>query len=156
MAHLLKNRLVSKCTWEASVRQVRIFISALMLLAMTRMTYGGDFGSDDPTLVNIKQEGQLVTVRIVRGEPLRIFVLGREEAKVNMSDLAVTVRRLKPYPGKILSLTKDGNFYTVKDPSDRSLSDIEIKAKARNGEETFYFHIDNKSSEGGHENKIKN
>lgn len=93
----------------------------------------------------LKQEGQLVSVRIAIGEPLRIFVVGREEAKLDFSQLKLTVRRIKPYPGEILQLTKHGDYFSVSDTMNlKNETELEVKTKVKNKEETFHFKIDNK------------
>lgn len=96
----------------------------------------------DLTTANLKQEGQLVTVQIVFGQPLRIFVVGREEAKLNYSDLHLTVRRLHPYPEKVFQLSQDGGNFVVQDAEGIKRSDeIEVKTKIKDETETFRFNI---------------
>lgn len=96
----------------------------------------------DTQFKNSRQDGQIFSIRIVRGQPLRIFVLGREEAKVNLSDLKLTVKRLKPYPSQTLTLAKDGESFIVKGAQEANGEKIEVKAKSMLGEETFYFELE--------------
>ena len=72
----------------------------ILALLMPQMAYAQSYTSDLnlPELSTLKQEGQLLSIRIRLGEPLRIFVVGREEAKLDLSDLKLTVKRLEPYP----------------------------------------------------------
>lgn len=102
---------------------------------------------DDPNHPNstvMKRQGQLVSIELVLGEPLRIFVVGREEAKVDLSDLTITVRRLKPYPGKVLSIDKFNNYYTISEPVDlKKPTDLEVTTKVKGKSETLHFKIEN-------------
>ncbi len=103
---------------------------------------------DDPSHPNskvIRQEGQLVSIQLVLGEPLRIFVVGREEAKLDFSDLKVTVRRLKPYPGKVLSVDRHNNYFSVSESLDlKKRTDLEVTTKVKGKTETLRFKIENK------------
>lgn len=89
-----------------------------------------------------RKEGNLVTVQITKAQPLRIFVLGREEAKVDLSKLKITVRRIKPYPGKILKINQFNNYYTIADPAEiKKATDLEITTHFKNQDETFNFQL---------------
>lgn len=95
-----------------------------------------------PDLIGLKKQGQLVTVRLVPGEPLRIFVVGREEAKINLSDLKVTVKRLKPYPGKTLAVDRYQNYFAVAEPIDRNQpTDLEVTTNLKGKSEVLNFTI---------------
>jgi hypothetical protein len=90
----------------------------------------------------MRAEGQLVSVRLVVGEPIRIFVVGREEAKLNLSDMTLTVKRLSPYPGKILKIDQNNNYISISDPVDlKKFTDIEVTTKVKNKSETFRFKV---------------
>lgn len=94
------------------------------------------------TLDYIKQEGQLFSVRISRGEPVRIFVVGKEEAKIDLSKLTITVRRIKPYPGKILNVDRHGDYFQVSEVSEyNTTTDLEISTKVENKDEVFKFKL---------------
>lgn len=98
--------------------------------------------SDDPNVNVMRRQGQLVSVELVIGEPLKIFVVGREEAKIDLSDLILTVRRLKPYPGKVLRLDKTNNYFTVSEPLDaKKPLDLEVTTKVKGKSETLHFNI---------------
>lgn len=91
--------------------------------------------------IDWRKEGQLLTIQISKGEPVRIFVVGREEAKFNFTDLKLTVRRLKPYPAKILTLDKQDNYFVVPDASEfQNVQELEIKTELP--EKTEIFKID--------------
>ncbi len=99
-------------------------------------------GSD---VLELKQEGQLVSIRIVKGEPLRIFVIGKEEAKLDLSSLELTVRRLKPYPGRTLTTSLQDGYFIISEPSDlKETTDIAVTTKIKNKSETLRFKIKNR------------
>ena len=88
----------------------------------------------------LRQEGKLVSVRIVRGEPLKIFVVGREEAQLDLSKMKLVVRRLQPFPEKNLRLEKQGESFLVMDPF-KVDSDIEVKTELKGTSESFRFKV---------------
>lgn len=91
-----------------------------------------------------KQQGDLATVRMVVGEPIRFFVVGREEAKLDMSNLKLTVRRLKPYPAKELTLDREGNTFEITEPLDtKQATQLEVKTELKGKSETLQFNIEN-------------
>lgn len=92
-----------------------------------------------------KQQGDLATVRMVVGEPIRFFVVGREEAKLDMKDLKLTVRRLKPYPAKELTLDRNGNSFEISEPVNvKETTQLEVKTELKGKSETMQFNIENK------------
>lgn len=95
------------------------------------------------TLEQIREEGQFFSIRISKDDPIRIYVVGREEAKFDLSKLKLTVRRLKPYPGKTLTIDQQNSFFTIRDSKDFNKStDVEIETKMNNQSETFRIKID--------------
>ncbi len=89
-----------------------------------------------------RKEGQLLTIQISRGNPLRIFVVGKEEAKLDLSSLNLTIRRLKPYPGKVFALDKYDHYFVVPDSSElKQAKEIEIMASVKDKNETFHFKL---------------
>jgi hypothetical protein len=92
-----------------------------------------------------RREGQLVTIQISRGSPIRIFVVGKEEAKLDLTTLSLTVRRIKPYPAKVLSVSQFSNYFVVSDPQEFHKSkEIEIVTKVKGTNETFHFNLKQK------------
>jgi len=120
------------------------------LFLFSQLAYGQTSSSPFDSLdqAHLKQQGQFLTLQIKLGEPMRIFVLGREEAKMDLNELELTVRRLNPYPGKVLSVTREGDFFSVPESSELSNGgDLEIKTRVKNkNEETFLFKLDKKSA----------
>lgn len=91
------------------------------------------------------QHGDLVSVRIVFGEPIRLFVVGKEEAKFNLADLSVTVRRLKPYPAQIFSTSREGDHFIISNSEElKKTTDLQITTKFKNKSETLKVNINQK------------
>ena len=89
-----------------------------------------------------REEGQLLSVRLVVSEPIRIFVVGKEEAKIDLSDLKLTVRRLKPYPAREFTASRKGDYFEVSEPKDLSrATNLEVKAETRGRVETLNFKL---------------
>ncbi len=89
-----------------------------------------------------RKEGQLVSIQISKGDPIRIFVVGREEAKIDPATMTLTVRMLKPYPGKVLSVDKFNHYFVVSDPKEfQKAQEIEIVTKIKDKNETLRFHL---------------
>lgn len=75
----------------------------------------------------IREQGNLFSLKLVPGQPLKIYILGREEAEVDLSkakfaaevdlsNLSVSVKQTTPNPGKILKIKRFENHYIVDDP----------------------------------------
>lgn len=100
-----------------------------------------------------RQDGQMVTVRVSRKSPIRIFVVGREEAKINPSNLRVTVRRAQPYPAKELKVDQYNNYYVVSDPAEaNNITDLEITTHMNDQtgpqtvqDEVFHFNLNQRA-----------
>lgn len=96
----------------------------------------------DPLKDPWRQDGELFTVQISRGNPVRIFVFGREEAKIDPKSTQLTIRRLKPYPGKILTVNKMEDYFSV--PEFENIKDeneLEIIAISNDKKEAFNFKL---------------
>lgn len=80
--------------------------------------------------------GDMFTIQISRGEPIKIFILGREEAQLNLKDLKLKVRRLKPYPAKDLPIRFENDYFSVAGSSSKNpLEEIEITATKKLSQE---------------------
>ncbi len=120
---------------------VSCFIAALSSLDVFGQAITGEVNSPKSNV--ILQQGQLVSLRLVIGQPIRIFVVGREEAKLNLSQMSLSVRRLKPYPAKVLSLDRFDNYFVISEPVDlKTTTDIEVITKIKNRSETLRFKIE--------------
>lgn len=93
----------------------------------------------------LRQEGQLFTIQMVLGEPIRFFVVGKEEAKVDLSELKMTVRRIKPYPGKVLSLDlENGYFVTTKLDDLKDATELEVTTLSKAKADKVKFKMENR------------
>jgi hypothetical protein len=134
-----------------------ILLISLLVLAPPHLhgqAPAAPFQSDAQTLI---QQGNLVSIKIVKGEPLKIFVFGRKEAEVNLSainfdlnldpsDFSMSVRRIgsKKLP-KILKFTREDDHFVVTDPaSPENIYTLEVTTKHRGKKEVFNFKIKNK------------
>jgi hypothetical protein len=119
------------------------FIVATLLSSGIAQAQSPAYPADDLTTRNLKQEGQMLSIRIVPGEPLKIFVLGREEAKADLTNLKLTIRRMKPYPAKTLSLSKSGDYFIVNEKNLKGPLELEVNATVKEEKaEKFYFNLD--------------
>lgn len=95
-----------------------------------------------PELESLRREGQIVSLRLAPGNPLKIFVLGKEEARLDLAKLRLTVRRLEPNPvGELLVRNKDGYFSVDALGDHKEPQTIEISTKLGEKTETFRFRL---------------
>jgi hypothetical protein len=75
----------------------------------------------------IREQGSLLNIKFVPGKPIKIFIVGREEAEVDLSqtkwkadvdfsNLSVSLKQTNTNPGKILKIKRFENHYIVDDP----------------------------------------
>lgn len=75
----------------------------------------------------IREQGSLFNIKFIPGEPIKIFIVGREEASVDLSktnwkadvdlaNLSVSLKQTNPNPGKILKIKRFEDHYIVDDP----------------------------------------
>ncbi len=75
----------------------------------------------------IREQGNLFSVKLVPGQPIKIYVVGREEAEIDLSktswaadvdlaNLSVSFKQTNPNPGKIFKIKRFENHYIVDDP----------------------------------------
>lgn len=118
-----------------------LIVVAFNIGCMKGFSQGVNFTQD--TIETLNQQGELFSVRISKGNPVRIFVVGREQAKFDLSKLSLTVRRIKPYPGKILTVNRFNDYFEVNDTKDfKDTTDLEIMTKIENKNEVFKFKLD--------------
>lgn len=111
----------------------------------------------DPTLSDVQiltQQGSLASVKVVVGEPIKIFVFGREEAQLDFSNLkingdfdssglSIQVKKIRPSSKSILTLVKHDDHLTVTDPEQKNKPyELEVTTKVDNKPEHFKFKID--------------
>lgn len=122
------------------------FIFAILFLALpSTLSLAQTYDLAQPLTANEqwRQEGQLVSVQISKGSPIRIFVVGREEIKIDPSTVDLTVRRIKPYPGKILNVDRSNNYFVISNPSEfRKTTELEIVTHVKDRkDEIFRFKL---------------
>lgn len=120
------------------MKQIVLSIFAFTFLALPLCAQNRPVEPVQTNLDIMRQEGQLVTVKISPGSPLKIFVVGREEASLDLSKMKLTVRRLAPGTAKTLSLTKSEGYFTVSDPIENDAK-LEVTTKVQGKTETFNF-----------------
>jgi len=121
------------------VKNPIVFLVSLLILSPVFAQVSSDAlaNIDDP---HLRQEGQLFSIRLSPGKPLKIFVVGREEAKFDFSNMKLTVKRLKPYPSEELRVTKSGDYYTVATPlPPEQESQLEVTTQVKGKSEKFHF-----------------
>ena len=91
-----------------------------------------------------KKEGQLVSVQLTPGKPIKIFVVGREEAQVDLKKLDVKIRRVSPGPGATLEYNLKNGFYEVKEVDAKDLNELEITTTLGAKSEKFHFQLKTK------------
>lgn len=117
-----------------------VLIVVMSLISLVAVAQSNMMDPSDSSV--LKQQGKIFTFQILPGEPVRFFVVGREEAKIDLSNLAVTVRRLKPYPGQVLTLSRKDDYFVAED--DKELKDaiaLEVTAKASQKIEKMRFQL---------------
>ncbi len=118
-----------------------LFYPSLALAQSPLVGNIGEYNSDV-----LKHEGKLASVQLVMGEPIRIFIVGKEEAKLDLASMKLTVRRLKPYPEKLLETDQLSNYFALSDSLDlKEATDIEITTEIKNKKESHHFKIKNRA-----------
>ncbi|MBY0385915.1 hypothetical protein K2X05_12220 [bacterium] len=75
----------------------------------------------------IREQGSLLNIKFVPGKPIKFFIVGREEAEIDLSktkwkadvdfsNLSVSLKQTNPNPGKVLKIKRFENHYIVDDP----------------------------------------
>lgn len=95
----------------------------------------------------LQKEGSLISVKIVVGEPLRLYITGKEQAKINLTDLKLTVRRVLPKPRQELTLNRLESHFEIPVKLDPGQSnDFEVTAEVQKKTEKLVFKISPKES----------
>ncbi len=122
-----------------------ILFFATVQLALAQVSPPGDI--IDPSkgdLRSLQQNGSLVSVRLFPGQPLLIYVVGREEAKIDLSRLKLSVRRLSQGQSQDLPYRQEGRHYIIDEPLSREEpTDLEVTAQTPKKAETFHFKLTN-------------
>jgi hypothetical protein len=98
-------------------------------------------GTVDPESEVFVQKGKYVTVTLMMGNPVKIFVAGKQRATFDLDDL-----KLEAKSGhEELELSKSGEYYVVKKPAagfDQSgIIEVRTKLKKTKKAENFKFNV---------------
>lgn len=101
----------------------------------------------------ISQQGSLFSLKVVPGNPIKIFVLGRESAEIDISnidlsaeldvsDLSISIRQVGKTNGPFLKIKKVKKHFELVEPLKMSTETVlEMKAQQKDKEETFKVKI---------------
>jgi hypothetical protein len=129
-----------------------------MSLFFLQFSIHADLHNPFPSDANVlSQQGSLVAVKVIKGEPIKIFVLGREEATLDFSNLqldanvdpanfSINVRRINAdKSGPILKLTREKDHFIIDNPDTKDrVFTLEVTTKVKGKKEVFKFKVDNK------------
>lgn len=102
----------------------------------------------------LSQQGSLFALKVVKGQPIKIFVIGREEAEIDLSkielaadldisNLSLSIRQTNPKPGKILKIKRIENHFEIAEPiAPKNDLVIEIQDTKKDKKETFKIKMD--------------
>jgi hypothetical protein len=124
---------------------MRTFFASLSLIIFPlSLSAQSTVTSPDPRQAEIvKQKGNLFSLEFVHGEPSRLYVVGKEEAKLDLSKMKITVRRVKPYPGKVLSTDLNHDHFVISEPIDSEKPTVlEVTTKVKDKTETIHLNLD--------------
>lgn len=102
--------------------------------------YTGENDATRPALNTFQQEGQLVNITLVIGEPLKIYVVGRQQAEVDLESLKITVQSRNEMSTEVLPTQKSGDYFTVNKALGK-FSNLEVITKVKGTSETFKFNL---------------
>lgn len=123
-------------------------MKTIFALLMFSGLVSAQMSTDDPSradLTALRREGRLISIQLIPKNPIKIFVVGREEAQLDLSDLKLFVRRLSPSPSKTLTATREGDHFVLNELIDPDRpTDLEIMTRSKGQSETFHFKIQNK------------
>ena len=90
----------------------------------------------------ITRTGRYVTVTLFPGNPIKIFVAGKERLRLNLSDLKLEVSSL-PNQQERLEVNRDGNYFVVKNSESLpEMKMLEVRTTLkRKKSETFKFRL---------------
>tara|TARA_B110001454_G_C12723220_1_gene435928 strand:- start:11812 stop:12204 length:393 start_codon:yes stop_codon:yes gene_type:complete len=125
-----------------------LIVTSIAFIAVSSMAFSGKQSESIPFQEfqdDMRKEGQFLTVHLSLGNPIRVFIVGKEEAKIDVSKLDITIRRLNPYPGKLLKLDRYDNYVVVNDLGEMQKdAELEIKLKSNDKTENFKFKLKQK------------
>lgn len=125
------------------IKVLLFLITVVAVSAVAQVSQSPDI--IDPShadLRTLNQSGSLVSIRLEPHHPISFYVVGKEEAEIDLSQLQVVVRSLSQGEGRILNSHQEGNRYIIDEPLDlEQPTDLEVTAKTHDKAETFHFKI---------------
>ena len=122
-----------------------IFVGTILVIILGGMPiFAQNSSADDVKGIKNqwRREGKLFTLVVSKDNPIRIFVEGREEVKIDLSKFKITVRMMDPYPGKVLKLSQIDDYFVVADPVKfKKATELEIKTHFKDKDETFHVEL---------------
>lgn len=119
-----------------------MYLKIVLVMLIALPVFADIHSEDREDYASKVQAGKLVTVTLTLGNPLKLFVSGKEEARLDLSKMKLKVRRLSPYPGEELKVSRDGQFYTIQ-TSKVTPDKIEVTATVNENRDTFQFDVKN-------------
>lgn len=120
--------------------------SVLLVLLLSPLAQAQDYSSDPShaDLNSLRQNGKLVSIKINPKSPIRIFVVGREEAKFDITKLKLFVKRLTPTAEENVMTLREGDHFVIPEKPDWEYpTDLEVTAEATGKKEKFLFKLKN-------------
>lgn len=93
----------------------------------------------------LKNQGGLLSLRISTTEPVKIYVVGKEEAQLDLSQLKLKVRRLEPYPAADIAIDQQTGYFTLKS-SLQELKGAHLEVTTEHQDKTEVFKLKMKTS----------
>jgi|GEM_PF-2995378 len=132
-----------KCKVVLTFSLAALLATSMQFVVLSKALAESTIDPSRPELGQIKQSGQLLNLRVAMGEPIKIFVLGKEEAKIDFEKMKLQVRRLKPYPGEELAVEKKNGYFILQKKSlQPGESEVEVTTKWENKTEVFKLMLD--------------
>ena len=114
------------------------FFLLILLLSLGGTLQAGTVDTEAEVLV---QKGRYVTVTVMPGNPVKIFVAGKERAQIDMDDLTLEAS----YGQEKLRLSKSGDYYVVDKPAQPMIGpqvmEVRTTSKKKKNSENFKFNI---------------
>jgi hypothetical protein len=125
---------------------LQILIFSFLIFAQSNIPPKTDFEV-------IREQGSLFSLKVVPGKPIKFFIVGREEAELDLSktkwsadvdlaNLSVSVKQTNPNTGKILKIKRFENHYIVDDPLELTNgTELRLQIKDKKDKEPQSFKV---------------
>lgn len=107
--------------------------------ALVRAQTGSPTMSAEETF---QREGRFTTITVMLGNPIKIFVAGKERARLDTKQLKLEVRPSSATEWEELKFNSYGNYYSVKNPAIGSEPKLlEVRATIKKKSETYIIPV---------------